>query len=67
LLAPLGWLILPIAGFLLLVSLSYVFSRFDPYLAHLNNSVERLMLQATPLLMWWLIAQCVSIGWLKQE
>jgi hypothetical protein len=36
-LAPLGWLILPVAGYLGLAGFSYVFSRFEPYLAHLNN------------------------------
>jgi hypothetical protein len=62
-LAPLGWLILPVAGYVVLISFSYVFSRFEPYLAHLDNSVERLILQVAPLAGWWLIGQCVSMGW----
>jgi hypothetical protein len=66
-LAPLGWLILPVAGYMVLISFSYVFSRFEPYLAHLNNSVERLILQAVPLAGWWLIGQCVSMGWVRNN
>lgn len=66
-LAPLGWLILPITGYLLLVSLSYIFSRFDPFLAHLNNSAERLILQTTPLGVWWLLGQSVAVGWVKEK
>jgi len=60
-----GWLILPVIGFLGLVSLSYVFSRFDPFLAHLNNSAERLILQAAPLALWWLLGQSVALGWVR--
>jgi hypothetical protein len=63
--APGGWLILPVIGFLGLASLSYVFSRFDPFLAHLNNSAERLILQAAPLALWWLMGQSVALGWVK--
>ncbi len=66
-LAPVSWMILPVVGYLGLVSLSYVFSRFEPYLAHLNNSAERLILQATPLVWWWLIGQCISMGWVKND
>jgi hypothetical protein len=51
--------------YLFLVSFTYIFSRFDPYLAHLNNSVERLMLQAIPLVWWWVVGQSVRLGWLK--
>lgn len=65
--APVGWLVLPITGFLLLAGATYVFSRFDPYQAHVNNSVERLILQATPLAMWWLVGQCVALGLVKGE
>ena len=65
--APVGWLVLPVAGFLLLASTTYVFSRFDPYLAHINNSVERLILQATPLALWWLVGQCVALGVVRGE
>src|SRR5690606_4011846 len=53
--AGVGWLILPVAGYLFLISLTYIVSRFDPYLAHLNNSVERLLLQGLPLILWWLV------------
>jgi hypothetical protein len=63
--APVGWLILPITGYLLLVTISYIFSRFDPFLDHLNNSAERLILQATPLLLWWLLGQSIALGWFK--
>ncbi len=52
-----GWLIGLVAAYLLLMSLTYIFSRFDPYLAHLNNSVERLAVQAAPLAVWWLAGQ----------
>jgi hypothetical protein len=54
-------------GFLLLAGTTYVFSRFDPYLAHVNNSVERLILQATPLALWWLVGQCVALGVVRGE
>ena len=60
---PAGWLILPVAGFLWLISLTYIFSRFSPYLTHLNNSVERLILQGLPLGLWWLVGQSVAVGW----
>jgi hypothetical protein len=65
--APVGWLVLPVVGFLLLAGTTYVFSRFDPYLAHVNNSIERLILQATPLALWWLVGQCVALGVIKGE
>lgn len=65
--APIGWLILPVTGYLGLVSLSYVFSRFDPFLAHLNNSAERLILQAAPLVWWWLLGQSVALGWVRKK
>lgn len=65
--APLGWLILPIAGYLGFISISFVFSRFDPFLDHLNNSAERLILQATPLLVWWLLGQSVAAGWIQAK
>jgi hypothetical protein len=58
---------LPELGYLGLVSLSYVFSRFDPFLAHLNNSAERLILQATPLALWWLLGQSVALGWVGRQ
>jgi hypothetical protein len=66
-LAPAGWLILPVVGYLGVISVSYVFSRFEPYLAQLNNSAERLILQAAPLALWWLIGQCSSMGWIKNN
>jgi hypothetical protein len=66
-LAPMSWMILPVIGYLALVSLGYVFSQFEPYLVHLNNSAERLILQATPLAWWWLIGQCISMGWIKND
>jgi hypothetical protein len=65
--APAGWLILPVAGYLGLISVSYVFSRFEPYLAQVNNSAERLIIQAAPLALWWLIGQCISTGWIKSN
>ncbi|GIK40994.1 MAG: hypothetical protein BroJett011_48270 [Chloroflexota bacterium] len=65
--APLGWLILPVLGYLGFISVSFVFSRFDPFLDHLNNSAERLILQATPLLMWWLLGQSVAKGWVRAK
>lgn len=60
-----GWLILPVISFLGLAGLTYVFSRFDPFLTHLNNSAERLILQAAPLALWWLLGQSVALGWVK--
>ncbi|MCQ3980055.1 MAG: hypothetical protein DPW09_42095, partial [Anaerolineae bacterium] len=60
-----GWLVLPVIGFLGLAGLTYVFSRFDPFLAHLNNSAERLILQAAPLALWWLLGQSVALGGVK--
>jgi hypothetical protein len=66
-LAPLGWLILPVSGYVGLISLSFVFSRFDPFLDHLNNSAERLILQAIPLLIWWLLGQGVAEGWIRAK
>ncbi|MBE7553576.1 MAG: hypothetical protein HS126_21100 [Anaerolineales bacterium] len=65
--APLGWLILPGLGYLGVISISFVFSRFDPFLDHLNNSAERLILQATPLLVWWLLGQSVAAGWVRAK
>jgi hypothetical protein len=65
--APTGWLILPVIGYGGLVSLSFVFSRFDPFLDHLNNSAERLVLQAAPLVVWWLLGQGVALGWVKEN
>jgi hypothetical protein len=65
--ASLGWLILPVAGYLGFVGISFVFSRFDPFLDHLNNSAERLILQATPLLVWWLLGQSVAEGWIRKK
>jgi hypothetical protein len=65
--APTGWLILPVIGYVGLVSLSFVFSRFDPFLDHLNNSAERLILQAAPLVVWWLLGQSVALGWVKEN
>lgn len=50
-------LIIPVAFFLLCVSVSYIFSRFNPYLAHLQNSLDRLLWQALPLTILWLAAQ----------
>ncbi len=67
LLAPLGWLILPVMGYLALISGAYLFSRFEPFLAHLNNSAERLILQAVPLVGWWLIGQSVALGWVREK
>ncbi|MFQ5612115.1 MAG: hypothetical protein ACE5H9_08275, partial [Anaerolineae bacterium] len=64
---PAGWLIVPVAGYVIGVSLSFVFSRFDPYLAHLNNSAERLVLQAAPLALWWLLGQAVAVGWVPNS
>jgi hypothetical protein len=63
----LAWLIVLVGIYLFLVSFTYIFSRFDPYLAHLNNSVERLMLQAIPLVWWWVVGQSVRLGWLKSN
>ena len=65
--APLNGLLLLTISFLFLTSLTYIFTRFDPYLAHLNNSVERLMLQAVPVTLWWLVGQGVARGWLSQN
>ena len=65
--SPMGWLILPIIVDLALISLTYILSRFDPYLAHLNNSVERLILQATPLALWWLVGQSLALGWVAGQ
>ena len=67
LLAPLGWLILPVMGYLILISFIYLFSRFEPFLAHLNNSAERLILQAVPLVGWWLIGQSVALDWVREK
>jgi 4-amino-4-deoxy-L-arabinose transferase-like glycosyltransferase len=52
-----GWLVVPVVAFVSLGSLSYAFSRFEPFEAHLRNSVDRLLLQALPLALWWLAAQ----------
>jgi hypothetical protein len=52
-----GWLIVSAATFVALGSLSYAFSRLEPFQAHLRNSVDRLLLQALPLALWWLAAQ----------
>ncbi|MEM7346255.1 MAG: hypothetical protein AAF485_18600 [Chloroflexota bacterium] len=65
--APYSWLIIPIVGYLGLMTLTYIFSRFDPYLTHLNNSAERLILQATPLAIWWLAGQSADVGWLPRQ
>lgn len=65
--APLGVVIIPILVYLLFGCATYLFSRFEPFLAHLNNSAERLMLQAAPVALWWLVGQCVSIGWIKSN
>jgi hypothetical protein len=65
--APAGWLVLLVSGYLFLVNLTYLFSRFEPYLAHLNNSVERLIVQAVPLILLWLIGQGVSLGWVSGQ
>ncbi len=59
--APLGWLIIPPALFLGVITLSYVFSRFDPYVVHFNNGIDRVMWQALPLTLWWLMAQHVKV------
>ena len=67
LLAPLGWLILPVMGYLALISGAYLFSRFEPFLAHLNNSAERLILQAVPLVGCWLIGQSIALGWVREK
>jgi hypothetical protein len=62
-----GWgpagLVWPVLAYLGLVSLTYLFSRFSPYLAHLNNSVERLLIQPLPLAWWWLVEQGRAAGW----
>ena len=57
-----SWLIIPVIGYLGIIGFTYVFSRFTPYQAHLNNSVERLMLQALPLVLWWLAGQWSLLG-----
>ncbi len=54
-------LLLP-AGFLAVVSLSFLLTRFDPWLPHVVNSIDRLALQAFPLVVWWLAAQGVDAG-----
>jgi hypothetical protein len=36
-------------------------------LDHLNNSAERLILQAAPLVVWWLLGQSVALGWVKEN
>jgi hypothetical protein len=64
--APAGWLILPVTAYILGVAAIYIFSRFDPYLAHLNNSAERLLAQAPPLVWWWLAGQSVAAGWVRR-
>lgn len=62
-----GWLILPASAYIGLISLTYVFSRFNPYLAHFNNSIDRLIWQAYPLILWWLVSQSVNLGLIKTE
>jgi hypothetical protein len=56
-----GLLVLPIA-FLAAVSASFLLSRFDPWLPHVVNSIDRLALQAFPVVVWWLAAQGVDAG-----
>lgn len=60
-----GYLIVPVLAFLALAGASYLLSRFDPFLEHLANSAERLMLQALPLALWWLAGQTVAAGWIE--
>ena len=55
----------PIAGvavFLAAVSASFIFSRFDPYLEHVANSLDRLIWQALPVAVWWLAVQAAESG-----
>jgi hypothetical protein len=62
--SPDGWLLVPVASFLVLSAATFVFSRFDPWEPHLSNSIDRLALQAVPLAVWWLAAQGAAAGWL---
>ena len=48
--------------FLAIVPLAFLLSRFDPWLPHVVNSIDRLTLQAFPLAVWWLAAQAVDSG-----
>jgi hypothetical protein len=49
-------------GFLCVVSASFLLSRFDPWLPHVVNSIDRLAFQTFPLVVWWLAAQGVDAG-----
>lgn len=55
--APDGSLVLVPLGFLALVCASFLFTRFDPWLPHVVNSVDRLAFQAFPVAVWWLAVQ----------
>jgi len=55
-----GWVLVPAALFVAAAFSTYLLSRFDPYLAHLRNSAERLLLQALPLAVWFLAAQAAD-------
>ena len=60
-----GRSIAPIAGvavFLAAVSAAFIFSRFDPYLEHVANSIDRLIWQTVPVAVWWLAAQAADSG-----
>lgn len=50
---PTIWLLTPVI-YLGLVSLSFVFSDYQPYWQHVNNSIDRLLTHVTPLLLLWL-------------
>jgi len=55
----------PIAGvavFLAAISASFMFSRFDPYVEHVANSLDRLIWQALPVAVWWLAVQAAESG-----